>query len=105
MELKNKVSSLSEKKENTLKNGRSFCYDFPKCIYSALQIIILALRKILFDPSVDDIESWLARFDVFITISQEEDRLKGFYLLNALSSNAHHVLAAFAKPAEATTFT
>ena len=46
---------------------------------------------------MDGVEFWLARSDVFITISQVEDQFKGFYLLDALSSNAYHVLAAFVK--------
>ena len=53
-----------------------------------------------FDPTVDDITLWLARFDIFVSISLVDEDHKGFYLLNALSSVVYRVLAAFVKPQE-----
>ena len=55
-----------------------------------------------FDPTVDDITSWLARFDIFVSISLVDKVHKGFYLLNSLSSVVYRALAAFVKPQEIT---
>ena len=37
-----------------------------------------------FNPMVDDITLWLARFDIFASISLVDEDHKGFYLLNLL---------------------
>ena len=55
-----------------------------------------------FDPSVDDITLWLARFDIFVSISLVDEDHKRFYLLNSLSSVVYQALAAFVKPQETT---
>ena len=55
-----------------------------------------------FDPTTDDITSWLARFDIFVIISLVDGDHKGFYLLNSLSSIVYRALAAFVKLQEIT---
>ncbi|VDD92643.1 unnamed protein product [Enterobius vermicularis] len=51
---------------------------------------------------MDDITSWLARFDFFVSISLIDEDHKEFYLLNSLSSVVYRALAAFVKPQEIT---
>ena len=55
-----------------------------------------------FDPTVDDITSWSARFDIFVSISLVDEDHKGFYLLNSLSSVVYRASAAFVKSQEIT---